>query len=174
MAATRKKQTKKKTSSARGSKKKKITGAKKGKQFEREVANELRHIFPECQRMMEYQVGDVIGVDLEATDRFLFQCKNYQGYAPIGKIKEIRKQDMNDVPVLVTKGNKLPTMAVLPFDSFVEILEVLYGLTDWEVSPRTKKLQISQAHTIEHNEDIIEVLPPESDPYKPISLSDFI
>lgn len=106
--------------------KKKINGAKKGKQFERDVANAIGHIFPEAQRMLEYQASVVIGVDLQGTGRFKIQCKNYQGYAPIGKISEIRALEEGDIPVLISKGNKLPAMAVLPFKDFIELLEEIY------------------------------------------------
>ena len=127
-------------------KKKKINGAKKGKQFEREVANAIGHIFPEAQRMLEYQASNVIGVDIEGTDVFKIQCKNYQNYAPIGKIREVRKQHDSDIPVLVTKGNRMEAMAVLPFEKFVTLLEVVYGLSpQWD-------LNVEEARVIEYTE----------------------
>jgi hypothetical protein len=101
---------------------------KKGKQFEREIANALGHIFPEAERMLEYQASKVIGVDIEGTDRIKIQCKNHQNYCSIGTIHEIRTKDPNDIPVLVTKGNRLEAMAVLPFDKLVTLLEIAYGL----------------------------------------------
>lgn len=102
--------------------------AKKGKQFEREIANRLGHIFPEAERMLEYQASKVIGVDIEGTDRIKIQCKNHQNYCSIGTIHEVRIKDSNDIPVLVTKGNRLEAMAVLPFEKFVTLLEIAYGL----------------------------------------------
>lgn len=100
----------------------------KGLQFEREIANRLGHIFPEAGRMLEFQASKNIGVDIEGTDRIKIQCKNNQGYASISKINEIRTKDPNDIPVLVTKGNRLEAMAILPFDKFVTLLEIAYGL----------------------------------------------
>ena len=101
---------------------------KKGKQFERDIANMLSHIFPEAQRMLEYQASKVIGVDIEGTDIFKIQCKNHQGYVSIGTISEIRGLREGDIPVLVSKGNSLEAMAVFPFRDFVRLLESAYGL----------------------------------------------
>jgi hypothetical protein len=101
----------------------KINGAKKGKQFERDVANALGHIFPDAQRMLEYQASNVVGVDLENTGEFDIQCKRNAGYAPVGKITEIQVRSPERTPVLVTKGNHVPAMVILPFDRFIRLLE---------------------------------------------------
>ena len=156
---------KKKSNSKTLSKPKRINGAKKGKQFERDVANALLHIFPEAERMLEYQASKVIGVDIENTDVFKIQCKRNQTYAPIGRIKEVKIESENDIPVLVTKGNRMDAMAVLPFEKLVTLLEVVYGLAP---------------HWGDHKE-IIDVTPsPVEIPYetpedeKSVDLSDFI
>lgn len=115
--------------STTSSKKKRVKNpAAKGKQFERDVANAIGHIFPEAQRMLEYQASNVIGVDIEGTDPFLIQCKNHANYCSVGTINEVRVQNKNQIPVLVTKGIRLEAMAVLPFEKFVTLLEVAYGL----------------------------------------------
>ena len=67
-------------------------------------------------------------MDIEGTDRIKIQCKNHQNYCSIGTIHEVRIKDPNDIPVLVTKGNRLEAMAVLPFEKFVTLLEIAYGL----------------------------------------------
>jgi hypothetical protein len=102
--------------------------AAKGKQFERWIANQLGHIFPEAERLLEYQASKVIGVDIEGTDRIKIQAKNHQNYCSVGTINEIRIKDPNDIPVLVTKGNRMEAMAVLPFEKLVTLLEIAYGL----------------------------------------------
>lgn len=125
-----------KPAAASGSKRKvsHAGAAAKGKQFERDVANALAHIFPEAQRMLEYQASKVIGQDLEGTDLFKIQCKNHQGYASVGTIAEVRGLRDGDIPVLITKGNKLEPMVVFPFRDFIRVLEVVYGLREaWEV-----------------------------------------
>lgn len=130
----------KKSDSATGDKKKKVKragtkfGAKKGKQFEREIATALGHIFPDAQRMLEYQGSNVIGVDLENTDIFRFQCKCTANYKNPNAIFEIREKGPH-VPVLVTKANNRPPMAVLPFTEFVTLLEMAYGHRERLINP---------------------------------------
>ena len=124
--------------STASSKKKKVNGAAKGKAFEREIANWLSHIFPEAERQLEMQASSVVGVDIQGTDIFKIQCKNYQNYAPIGKIFEVRLQNKNDIPVLVTKGIRMEAMAVIPFQKFVTLLEIAYGLASTLKVPEVK------------------------------------
>lgn len=134
----------KKSDSATGDKKKKVKragtkfGAKKGKQFEREIATALGHIFPDAQRMLEYQGSNVIGVDLENTDIFRFQCKCTANYKNPNAIFEIREKGPH-VPVLVTKANNRPPMAVLPFTEFVTLLEMAYGHRERLINPYVKE-----------------------------------
>lgn len=116
-------------------------GAKKGKQFERQIATELGHIFPDAQRMLEYQGSKGIGVDLENTDIFRIQCKCWANYANPNVIFEIRESAPH-VPVLVTKANNRPTMAVLPFQEFVTLLEIAYGHRERLVNPYIKEREI--------------------------------
>lgn len=116
------------TSKSKKKKKKKVNGAKKGKAYEREVSNDIGHIFPEAQRHLEYQADEEQGLDIEGTDVFRIQCKFRQNYVPINAIREVQIKDPRHIPVLVTKGNHREPMAVLPWKKFVTILEVLYGL----------------------------------------------
>jgi len=135
--------------SATSSKPKRINGAKKGKQFERDVANALGHIFPNAERMLEYQASGNIGVDIKGTGCFKIQCKRNANYAPIGKIHEVRTEDPNDIPILVTKGNHLAPMAVLPFEALIRMLEVMHGMTPLLRKPEdtsTKAIEDKSVH----------------------------
>jgi hypothetical protein len=161
------------------SSKKKVNGIKKGKQFERDIANAIAHIFPEAQRLLEYQASNVIGVDIEGTYPFLIQCKNHQNYCSVGTINEIRTQRETDIPVLVTKGIRMETMAVLPFNKFINLLEMIYGLRPrFEVS-ETDRHQQTKLLSAPAEEEVWEVV---ESPYKKlskesvkeISLEDFI
>ena len=134
--------------------KKKVNGAKKGRQFEREVANAIGHIFPEAKRMLEYQASDVIGVDIEGTDPFLIQCKNHQGYCSVSTIGEVRLQRKDQIPVLVTKGNRLEAMAILPFEKFVTLLEVAYGHRPL-FAPPAKTLRVVQSVDLEERNALL-------------------
>lgn len=99
----------------------------KGHDFERWIANELGHIFPEAKRQLEYQTDERKGTDIANTDVLKFQAKNKQNYVSVTTIEEIKIKNDNEIPVLVTKGNRQEPMAVLPFRKLVTLLEVVYG-----------------------------------------------
>lgn len=131
-----------------------INGNKKGKRFERDIANSLIHIFPKAQRMLEYQSSVVKGVDLENTGEFDIQCKRNQSYAPVSKIKEIMVKDSARTPVLVTKGNNVPAMAVLPWDKFVSIIERLEVGEKDEINSEIQIETDKKVAAIEHDDSI--------------------
>lgn len=102
---------------------------RKGKAFERDVANLLGHVFPEAKRNLEFQADEAIhSKDIAGTDVYKIQCKNYQNYVNPSVIFDVKLSSQEDVPVLVTKGNKLPPMAVLPLGDFISLLEIKYGV----------------------------------------------
>lgn len=123
-----KKKTESTTLSSATKPKKRVNGIKKGKAYEREVANDIGHIFPEAQRNLEYQADEDQGLDIKGTDRIKIQCKFRQNYVPINTIREIQLKNENEIPVLVTKGNHREPMAVLPWKKLVTLLEIAYGL----------------------------------------------
>lgn len=94
----------------------------KGLNFERRIAQELRGIFPNAKRHLESQAEEALGYDLDCTEPFLFQCKRNKKYAPISKIEEIQLERDNSFHVLITKGDKKPTVAVMFFDDFKLLL----------------------------------------------------
>jgi hypothetical protein len=114
-------------------KKRKVSPAgarQKGLQFERYIANRLGHIFPEAERNLEFQASAAQeGQDIKGTDRIKIQAKCHQNYVSIGTIREIQVRYESDIPVLVTKGNRMDAMAVLPFEKLVTLLEIAYGLS---------------------------------------------
>lgn len=132
--------------STTSSKKRKVSHAgarQKGLQFERDCANQMGHIFPEVKRRLESQASEAQEkCDLDNTDIFKFQMKNHQGYCSISTINEVKIRDPKHIPVLVTKGNKLEAMAVLPFDKLVTLLEIAYGLAlPLNEKPHVKQLR---------------------------------
>ena len=101
-------------------------GCKKGKAFERDLAQKIRHIFPNARRFLENHKDDGgKGIDLINTEHYRFQCKSYKaGYVSVNTIFEIEHDSfLGEVPVLVTKTNGKPTMAVLPLDDLIRLLE---------------------------------------------------
>lgn len=101
----------------------------KGHAFERWVAQQLRSVFPDAKRQLEYQADEANGVDLANTGDYLVQCKRFKRYAPITCIDEIRPQ-AGKTPVLVTKPDRGEPMAVLPLSAFIRLLEA-EDLAQW-------------------------------------------
>lgn len=127
--------------SSDGTKKRKLGGAgarRKGLCFEREIATALGVIFPDAQRELEYQASGNSGTDIEDTDLFQFQCKRWASYCPISTIDEIKVKSDEHIPVLVTQGNRMECMAVLPFSKLVTLIEIAYGLAPRMVHPSIK------------------------------------
>jgi hypothetical protein len=113
------------TTSSKRSKISKRNNAK-GKEFEREVAIAMREIFPDAIRRLEFQKSQVNGADLDGTDPYRIQCKNYNTYAPLSKIEEVRL-DKGIIPVLVTKGKRKKPIAALYLSDFIELLKQVHG-----------------------------------------------
>lgn len=99
----------------------------KGVAFERHVAECFRRVgYPHAKRHLEFQVEEAKGIDLDHTGRFKVQCKKLASYVSVNTIQEIKCDEfLGDVPVLVTAGTNQRAMVVLPFDSFLELLNDL-------------------------------------------------
>jgi hypothetical protein len=109
-------------------KKRKISHAgarQKGLSFERKIANDLRVVFPNAARQLEFQKDCAKGIDLRETGRFKFQCKKLKAYAPITCLSEVVCDSaLGDIAVLVTAGDNKPPVAVLSFEDFLELLQI--------------------------------------------------
>lgn len=97
----------------------------KGHAFERWVAKKFRRIFPDARRHLEFQTqAAALGVDLINTGRYLVQCKKLKKYASISRIFEVKVCPIEGgCPVLVTQGDRLEPMAVLPFSEFLRLVK---------------------------------------------------
>lgn len=92
----------------------------KGHSFEREIAIQLREVFPEAKRHLEFQADEAAhGVDLVNTGKLGIQCKRMKKYASLSKIKEVKR----GIPALVTKGDREEILIALPLKDFIEILK---------------------------------------------------
>jgi hypothetical protein len=98
-----------------------MNSRRKGHDFERFCAELLRPYFPKARRQLEYHQNDCLGVDLADTGPFLFQCKKRAAYVSVQTITEIVPQP-GKIPVLITAGDNLEPMVVLPFKHFLELL----------------------------------------------------
>lgn len=94
----------------------------KGLSFERWVADKFRAVFPDAKRKLEYQKDECIGVDIENTGPYKIQCKAYKTYAPIMKIFEVEHKG-GEIPILVTKGDRLEPMAVIPLMKLIRLMK---------------------------------------------------
>lgn len=96
----------------------------KGHSFEREIAIALRPIFPGARRWLENHKDDANGVDLVGTGRYRIQCKRGRKAAPLSKIREVQcDEQLGDVPVLVTQGDRDRILVAMPFEEFLRLLK---------------------------------------------------
>lgn len=93
----------------------------RGCSYEREVVKELKKVFPECRRHLEFQVEEAVdGVDIVNTGKLRFQCKRGRKYCSLSKIKEIKKEG---IKCLVTRADNENSIVCLYLDDFIKILE---------------------------------------------------
>ena len=93
---------------------------RKGHQFERDIANKLKEIYPQARRHLEFHKDDAsLGIDLINTGDFGIQCKAYARYAPINKIEEVN----HGIPVLITKGNNLKPVVCMYLDDWINLVK---------------------------------------------------
>ncbi len=96
----------------------------KGHGFEREMAIAFKKIgFTDARRHLENHKEDAKGFDLANVWPYLVQCKRNRGYASITKIEEVQLDPFDPgVPILITKGDNKPPMAVMPLEHFLELV----------------------------------------------------
>ena len=81
---------KKKKTNLEGSSKK-VNGAKKGKSWEREIANAIGHIFPEAKRHLEYQASAAAkGIDLEGTGWLKYKLRTIKDTHQLEKFSRLK------------------------------------------------------------------------------------
>lgn len=112
----------------------------KGHNFERKTAERFRTVFPEAKRHLEYQSSAAaLGIDITNTGRYRIQCKRTALYVNPSRIFEIRVDPNEDVtPVLITKADRQPTLAVLPFEKLMELIEFHERYKGIENEPRVR------------------------------------
>lgn len=95
----------------------------KGHSFEREIAAEFRELgFKDAKTTRAARGGDWSqsdnGIDLVGTGKYAVQCKRLANYASVNTIEEVQGSS----PLLLTKANGKPTMAVLPWEDLKELI----------------------------------------------------
>lgn len=100
----------------------------KGHSFEREIANQFREElgFTDCQTTRNARGGNWAqtddGSDLVGTLPWKVQCKRYADYVPVRTIEEIVHDPLSEIPLLLTKCDNGPTMAVLPWAELKKLI----------------------------------------------------
>ena len=99
----------------------------KGHAWERQVAQDFQELgWSEARRLLEYNTRDANGIDLQDTFPFLVQCKRHKDYVSINHINEIQTGDDGAIPLLLTKADRKPTMAVLPWTELKKLIKQAY------------------------------------------------
>jgi hypothetical protein len=105
----------------------------KGHNFERAVANKFADAgYTKARRHLEYHEDDCHGVDLDNTGPFKVQCKAHKNYVSINTINEIKDLKQGEIPVLITKGDRLEPMAALPAKDFYNLVEAFTLLKTYQ------------------------------------------
>lgn len=97
---------------------------RKGHQFERDIANKFKPLFPKARRAVEDSVVNE-GIDVANTEPFAIQCKRFKGSVPMSKLEEVKRVD-GRVPILVSKSDMEPIKVTMYFDDFMKMLEEHY------------------------------------------------
>ncbi len=98
---------------------------RKGHDFEREIARELRDIFPKARRGLQYQDGQQCA-DVEGTV-FHIECKRGRKPNPRAALRQAM-DDVNTgrIPVAVVKDDQRDPFVVLAWDDFKNLLSEWY------------------------------------------------
>ncbi len=95
---------------------------RKGHNFEREVAKQLRSIgFANAHRHLEYQKEELYNVDIDETGEFLIQCKNKKNYVAISELAKI--DNTNGMPIVVTKASRKEPIAIIRWSDLLMLIK---------------------------------------------------
>ncbi len=106
----------------------------KGHSFERTIAEDFREMgFSKARTSRQVsRLADDCKIDIVGVFPYAPQCKALAAYASLNEIAKIEWEkyvslaDVPDdtmVPMLITKGDRKPTMVALPWDVFKAILK---------------------------------------------------
>lgn len=90
----------------------------KGHNFEREIVNALKDVFPEAKRNLEYQEGQ--GVDIANTGDFSIQCKVGKSFRIEPALQEAYRADK--IALAITKKDRSDIIVSLYFEDFKKLL----------------------------------------------------
>ncbi len=107
-----------------------INSRQKGHAYERKIAVDFQEmgfdaITKRAARGGDFSISDD-GIDLVGTEPFAVQVKRYRDYVPVNTIEEIQDPDGPlglAVPLLITKADHKPAMAVLPWNELQKLIK---------------------------------------------------
>lgn len=97
----------------------------KGRDYESECVNDLKPLFPEAKRHLEFQKEEAAGgYDIENTDEYKFQCKRGHHYKSPLAIEEVKcDREYGEVPVLLTRADKKESLAIMYMSDFIDLVK---------------------------------------------------
>jgi len=115
------------------------TSRRKGHNFEREIANRFKPIYPNAQRLLEYQQGE--GKDIQGVP-WRIQCKCRTNPNVWEALKEAEESVGIGFPVAVVKrtqikGRPVKTVAVMDFDDWLELVSSLKTMLENKIKTET-------------------------------------
>jgi hypothetical protein len=97
---------------------------KKGHNYERQVAKEMRQFFPDAKTSRDGARGeDPRGVDLIHTGMFNIQCKARQNLNSFSVLRDM--PDDHNINVVFWKRNHEKDVVVLSKEDFYELLQII-------------------------------------------------
>lgn len=114
-------------------------GRTKGHAYERKIAVDFQEMGFDAITKRAARGGDWSttddGIDLVGTEPFAVQVKRYRDYVPVNTIEEIHPGTLHDglgfavdseVPILITKADHKPAMAVLPWEELQKLIRAAF------------------------------------------------
>jgi hypothetical protein len=110
----------------------------KGHSFERTIAEDFRTVgFPKARTSRQVsRIADDCKIDIVGVFPYAPQCKALRKYASLNEVLKIEWEKYVSIadtsgnymtPLLITKGDRQPTMVALPWKDFMNILTTLHA-----------------------------------------------
>jgi hypothetical protein len=103
---------------------------RKGHDFERKIASQLRAVMPGCEikRGLQSRGGEVPDVDCPV---FWVECKHGKKMSVRAALEQAERDSKgtHKVPLAVVKDDRKPAMAVMRFDELLAFIEQWWGLS---------------------------------------------
>lgn len=113
-----------KTASQRGR-----SNRRRGHDFERWVAHELRPVFPDAARGFQTRGGTAEETDIKGTP-FAFELKVGAQPNIRAAMKQVTEAHPQGTPVVVTKRTREEVLVTMRFDDWFDLVAAVYGIKE--------------------------------------------